>query len=76
MKRGRKIENLARTGVEYAFMRDLGHAPFIESGQPEKEPLVDHSVAPYILDEYIRSDASRCLEAGSATFPVVFDYLE
>jgi hypothetical protein len=25
----KKVENLARTGVEYPIMRDIGHAPFI-----------------------------------------------
>ena len=29
-----------------------------------------------MLDEYIRNDADRTINAGSQTFPVVFDYIE
>ena len=40
VKKGRKVENLPRTGIEYAFMRELVHAPFIAANR-EKEFLVD-----------------------------------
>ena len=52
MKRGRRVENLARTGIEYPMMKELGHAPFISS-EREREPLVDHPIAPFLLDDYI-----------------------
>ena len=56
-------------------MKDLGHAPFIQT-ECDREPLVTHSIPPFILDEYIQSDQDRCISAGSITFPVVYDYLE
>lgn len=37
---------------------------------------MEHGVAPFVLDEYIRNDADRCINAGSTTFPVVYDYIE
>lgn len=56
-------------------MKELGHAPFIQS-ERDREPLVEHGVAPFVLDEYIRNDADRSSNAGSITFPVVYDYME
>jgi hypothetical protein len=52
IKRGRRIENLARTGIEYPMMKELGHAPFI-SAEREREPLVEVPAAPFVVDEYI-----------------------
>jgi hypothetical protein len=71
----KRIENLARTGMEYPFMRDLGHAPFIMN-QKEFEPLLERGISPLLLDEYIRNDADRSVNAGNLTFPVVYDYIE
>ena len=34
------------------MMKELGHAPFI-SGERDREPLVDHPIAPFVLDDYI-----------------------
>lgn len=61
--------------MEYPFMRDLGHAPFIMN-QKEFEPLLERGISPLLLDEYIRNDADRSVNVGNLTFPVVYDYIE
>ena len=50
---------MARTGIEYPFMRDLGHAPFINTPVKEFEPLVERQIPAAILDEYIRNETER-----------------
>lgn len=57
IKKGKKIENLPRTGIEYPMMREQGHAPFIYNC-PEKEPLVtgENCISNYLLDEYMRCE--------------------
>lgn len=75
IKKGRKVENLPRTGIEYAFMRELGHAPFIPAVK-EKEYLVEQGVTGFMLDEYMRNDAERSVNSTNATYPVVFDYVD
>ena len=59
----KKVENLPRTGTEYALMKSLGHEPFI-SGQKEFEPLADGGVSfawtTGMLDEYVKHEADRC----------------
>ena len=67
----KKIENLARTGIEYPIMRDLGHPPFITTVIKEKEPLLDRPCPPIILDEYIRAEMERT--ASNYNFQVVYD---
>ena len=47
----KRIENLPRTGFEYPFMRDLGHAPFI-SQTKEFEPLLDRFCDANVYDTY------------------------
>lgn len=64
---------MARTGIEYPMMKDLGHS-FI-SNQREREYLVDCGVSGFILDEYMRNDAERSTNATSS-YPVVYDYFE
>lgn len=60
VKKGKKIENLPRTGIEYPMMRELGHAPFIYNC-PAKEPLVggENTISNYLLDEYMRNEQER-----------------
>lgn len=55
----KKVENLARTGIEYPIMKDLGHAPFINTVAKEKEPLLERPCTGVILDEYIRAEIDR-----------------
>lgn len=70
------MENLARTGIEYPMMKDLGHDPFITEVK-EYEQLQDKSLRSSLLDEYIRNDADRTINCGSnQTFQIVYDYLE
>ena len=59
------------------MMREVGHAPFIFNC-PDKEPLVtnENYVSNYVLDEYMRSDQDRIVNANGATMPVVYDYIE
>ena len=67
---------MARTGVEYPMMRDLGHPPFL-AHQKEFEPLVERPIHASVLEEHIRNDADRSVNcAANVTFPVVYDYLE
>jgi len=68
------VENLPRTGVEYAMMKDLGHAPFVTK-QKEYEPLAERPASQQLLDEYIKNDADRSVNC-TCTFPVVYDYVE
>ena len=58
----KRIENLARTGIEYPFLRDRRH--FI-SNTKEFEPLSEQVIPNHLLDEYVKNDADRaCATAG------------
>jgi hypothetical protein len=63
-KNVKRIENLPRTGFEYPFMRDLGHAPFICQTK-EFEPLLDRICDANLYDIYIREDTERSGVAGN-----------
>lgn len=69
----KKVENLPRTGIEYPFMKNLGHEPFIRS-QKEYEPLGDRGIGQMLLDEYVKNEEDRI--KPNLTFPVVYDYIE
>lgn len=74
MKQVKRVENLARTGIEYPFMKDRRQIHFVQ-GHKESEPLSDATLSPVILDEYIRNDQERA-NAPAGQFPVVYDCLE
>jgi hypothetical protein len=68
----KRIENLARTGIEYPFLRERRH--FIMNHK-EFEPLSEQVVPSHILDEFTRNDADRaCATPGQ--YPVVYDCIE
>lgn len=69
----KKVENLPRTGIEYPFMKNLGHEPFIRT-QKEYEPLGDRGIGQMLLDEYVKNEEDRI--KPNLTFPVVYDYIE
>ena len=71
----KRIENLSRTGFEYPFMRDLGHAPFI-SQTKEFEPLLDRICDQNVYDTYIREDTERSGATGNKQYQIVYDYIE
>ena len=68
----KRVENLARTGIEYPLMKERRH--FI-SGHKELEPLSDQVVPAYMLDEFIRNDYERA-NASLSQYQVVYDCIE
>ena len=70
----KRVENLPRTGTEYPLMKEHGHN-FIPH-QKEFEPLSDRSMGQHLVDEYMRNDTDRCVNCGTITYPVVYDFIE
>ena len=68
----KRVENLARTGIEYPLMKEKRH--FITTHK-EFEPLSDQVVPTYLLDEYLKNDNEHAL-APIGQYPVVYDCIE